>query len=283
MKESFDQEILYSYLQNRRWKDFLSVLSRNKKEITSNPTALNATKYFLSELFKNVNENQPELYLEEFDMIILLHAGKYFVLDEDDFRKVIKFKLDGQDVVNSEKAYNFARNYMQYDFAKNYCEVYESRQPEKVSHSNEDKISVVINKNISEEDFTIPLFKSNRERIFFNALKDYFPNYHTYPNVAVSSVIDFNKISTFLTSPQKDYFLKSIIDCVIFDPSEEYKPKYFFEIDSDYHDEESIKQKDEWKDLFFSLSGKKLYRIRPIDNQIDKEMFLTIIKEVFVR
>lgn len=203
------------------------------------------------------------------------------MLEEDQIKLIINYKIEGLKKRSLELAYDFAKNWSQYDFALLFCKEYESKQPEIIPHSLSGDISVTHNKNIGDVDFTIPLFKSNREINFFQAVKEFFPNYHTYPNVAISCIIDYNKIESSLTSEQKDYFLKSIIDCVVFDSFENYQPKYFFEIDSDYHDEDSRKIKDSWKDHFFSIAGQKLYRIRPLEKRSDKEMFLNILKEIF--
>jgi len=282
MKEDFDPETLYELLYNKRWKKFLSILNREKDAILSNHVAIQATNLFFDEFIKSVKINDPVLYLDEFDIIILLHTGKYYKLSDEQIKTVIHYKMEGLIKRSSSEAFNFAKDWKRYDFALKFCKEYESKQPEIISHSFSDEISVTHNKNIGDTDFTIPLFKSTRESNFFKAVKEFFPNYHTYPNVAISCIIDFKKIESYLQSEQKDYFLKSIVDCVVFDSFENYQPKYFFEIDSNYHDSDDRKLKDSWKDLFFSRAGQKLYRIRPLEKRIDKEMFLNVIKDLFV-
>lgn len=96
----------------------------------------------------------------------------------------------------------------------------------------------------------------------------------------MSCLIDFKKIKSSLSSEQRDYFLKSIVDCVVFDPRNKYKPVFFFEMDSKYHDSENQQKKDRWKDRFFSLAGKHLYRVRPLSKEVGRKEFVELISEV---
>ncbi|WP_429044668.1 hypothetical protein, partial [Aeromonas veronii] len=43
-------------------------------------------------------------------------------------------------------------------------------------------------------DWLQPLFKSKLESEFYQALKNVFPTYFIYPNVALSNIFDFDKI-----------------------------------------------------------------------------------------
>ncbi|PSU88133.1 DUF2726 domain-containing protein [Photobacterium kishitanii] len=110
-------------------------------------------------------------------------------------------------------------------------------------------------------DWLMPLFKSNQELIFNQALKDVFPTYFIYPNVAVSNLFDFDLIKTHLSSFEREYFFKAIIDFVVYDPID-YTPKFFFEVDSVFHDSAEARIRDNKKNKIFEVAGIKLNRVR---------------------
>ncbi|MCQ9062463.1 DUF2726 domain-containing protein [Vibrio sp. 378] len=127
-------------------------------------------------------------------------------------------------------------------------------------------------------DWLVPLFKSEQERLFNQALKEVFPNFFIYPNVAVSNLFDFSEIKVHLTSDERDYFFKAIVDFVIYDPVD-YTPKYFFEVDSVYHDTAEATIRDNKKNTFFEVAGLNLYRVRlQSDSLTQKHEFIREIR-----
>ncbi|WP_429044008.1 DUF2726 domain-containing protein [Aeromonas veronii] len=75
-----------------------------------------------------------------------------------------------------------------------------------------------------------------------------------------------------LGAESKSYFFKAIIDFVVYDPVDNHNPKYFFEVDSAYHDSDKAKRNDALKDDIFSIANIELIRIRPSD-QVDGNRF----------
>lgn len=81
-----------------------------------------------------------------------------------------------------------------------------------------------------------------------------------------------------LTSDERDYFFKAIVDFVIYDPVD-YTPKYFFEVDSVYHDTAEATIRDNKKNTFFEVAGLKLYRVRlQSDSLTQKHEFIREIR-----
>ncbi|MBU0558578.1 MAG: DUF2726 domain-containing protein [Bacteroidetes bacterium] len=280
-KEVFDPEKLFLLLEGKHWNEFLSLLYRNKKDISQNQVALQAKSLFIGEFIKHVESSDPIIFKEVLDLLLLMNSEKHFDLNERDLHKIVTFYLEALKNTNEEKAVKFALRWKRFDNVDKYLQEVLAKQPLYVSHSNYDSIQVTKNKNVEQINHTISLFKSPLEYDFFCAVKENFPNYHTYPNVALSCIIEYDKIKDELNDKQRDYFLKSIVDCVVYDPDDSYKPKYFFELDSTYHDNEESRIKDSWKDLFFSKAGVKLYRIRAKNKNANKESYLALIKELF--
>ena len=59
---------------------------------------------------------------------------------------------------------------------------------------------------------------------FFMGVRDVYQMFVVYPNVALSCVIDFKKIQKSLSEEEKTFFFRGIIDCVVFDQHNNYKP-----------------------------------------------------------
>ncbi|MEZ4912253.1 MAG: DUF2726 domain-containing protein [Saprospiraceae bacterium] len=178
-------------------------------------------------------------------------------------------------------AYQYARQYPKEEFAITIIEKFEASQPKEVEHTQSGYIKLTHNNQIQEEDCRISLFKSKEEQKMFLAFKRIFDTYQIYPNVALSSLIDYQKVKERLSQNEKKYFLRASVDLVVFEPFNQYEPIYFFELDSVWHDEEGAKEKDMMKDNIFSTAGLKLFRIRDKQNQkINEEEFIELVKEV---
>lgn len=117
--------------------------------------------------------------------------------------------------------------------------------------------------------------------MFFEAVRSAFPTFYPYPNVAVSCVIDYEAIKNALTTAEREYFFKAIIDSVVFDNCDGYEPKYFVELDSHYHDNQLAEKNDRMKDAIFNAANVKLIRIRLHDHwDASVEQFKQLVLEV---
>jgi hypothetical protein len=233
-KNTLNPEEMYNKISSRQWMDFLDLLYQHKNEIPHNPVIQQAINVFIGEFLKQINSDTIEVHLRPLEKIFLLHSGKLYKFNEKEINNVVTYLLEHYSQNNLKKAYNLSLDWTQLSISKSIIEEYEKTRPIKVVHNQINSVQVTHNPNISIVDYSIPLFKSNLEYEFFMALVETYPNYSTYPNVAVSCLLDFDQIKKSLTSSQKEYFLKSILDCVIFDPRNKYTPKFFFEIDSHY-------------------------------------------------
>lgn len=109
---------------------------------------------------------------------------------------------------------------------------------------------------------TIRLFKSKQEENFYEAIRRFFPTYHFYPNVTLSSVLNYPAIKDQLSEKAKSYFFQAIIGSVVFDVGSGYEPRYFIELDSSFHDETKAQANDQLKDSIFRAANTKLIRVR---------------------
>jgi hypothetical protein len=212
-------------------------------------------------------------------MLWLLDSGKFYRVNEEERKKIV-CQLVKRKPSKSIETYSFAKMYPGEPICEKVIIDYEKSIPKAVEHTQEAVISVTESREVSNVDYTISLFKSRQEVEFFYALKRTYDSYQIYPNVAISCLLSWQLIKESLTSSERDYYFKGIIDFVVFDQADGFKPIHFFELDSIYHDLEERKAKDVLKDSIFSKAGVKIIRIRKHDKTISEQDFIKLIREL---
>jgi len=276
-----NQEEIFQAIQKEDWEFLVKTLHKNKKDITSDPLLKLAADTFITE-FLNIARGYPnghEDTLSNLEMLYLLDAGKYYKLNDNDHKKLIcQIVQRKQDKLI--EAYKYAKNYPDEEICKTIIDKYEKLISKTVNHSQARRISVTEREDIANVDYTSNLFKSEQEIEFFYALKGTYDSYQIYPNVAISCLLNWQLIKDELTKKEKDYFFKGIVDFVVFDQAEGFKPVHFFELDSIFHDNEEVKAKDNLKDSIFSKAGVKIRRIRKQDKSVNRQEFIKLIREL---
>jgi len=278
-------EQVYQLINQKKWSDLIRLAHDYHKVISSDDMLENAFKTFENELFRNLDEiSKDKDFSVNLSHLYLMHTCKIYQLPSEYFKKVC-IELTKLHFANGEieTAYNYAKQFSQEKISLDVINEYEKSLPKIVEHSQSKNIKVIENKEIAQFNHAISLFKSKQEYDFFMAVREVFPMYTVYPNVAVSCIIDFEKIKLSLPQNEKDYFFTSIVDCVVFDHHKNYFPIYFFELDSSLHDSEIQKKKDIFKDKTLAYAGLKLYRIRKMSQLQGKNEFMQLIREVFER
>ncbi len=275
-------EEVYQFLAEKNWTRLVDLFHTYCETIPSDYSLEAAFKIVEDETIRNFDEFKEDKNFERnLSNLYLLHIGKLYSLSPKTIDKVIvelaKLHNNKGDI---KIAYSYASQLPQDSFCASIIEKYSQTLPKVVTHSQGRKIQVTENKNISAINHTISLFKSGQEHDFFMAVRDRFPNFMTYPNVALSSLIDFDEIQSVLSSKEKEYFFRAVVDCVVFDQHKEYIPIYFFELDSSTHDNEKQRRRDNMKDHILAAAGQKLYRIRKLARSQGKNEFINLISEV---
>lgn len=87
-----------------------------------------------------------------------------------------------------------------------------------------------------------------------------------------------------MSSEERSYFFRAVIDTVVFDSANGYEPKFFIELDSQYHDTEMATSNDHMKDNIFKAANVKLIRIRAYDqNEVTVDKFKNLVIEIMRR
>lgn len=105
------------------------------------------------------------------------------------------------------------------------------------------------------------LCDSSQEKAFLRALRLYFPAMFAYPNVALRSFINLDKIRPSPSDRLCQYSRSSRVDVLLCTHDED--PVAGFELDSAWHDGSDARSRDAMKNKLFQLSGIPLIRIRP--------------------
>ncbi len=156
---------------------------------------------------------------------------------------------------------------------------YDRTQPKIVEHSQQRTIQVTVNNEVEPVDSTISLFKSKQEYNFYRAVREVYSTCLVFPNVAVTALVDFDQIKHFLDQNERSYFFKALVDCVVFDAENSFKPFKMLEFDSVYHDSEKQQANDRIKDKIMAKAGHKLIRIR-IKTVMSEQDLTRLIREV---
>ena len=276
-----DQEELYSKLAKQDFNSLIGILHKHSREIKSDLLLSQAATVIAKELVRLAeltNEARLLIHLEEYFTLIKM---QYVDLDEHVKRgvviEIVKLLVDG-----SESQLEYARLYPGEPICAESISRATAKQPNLIAH--EQDYSIRLTANIQNERVTnarSPLFKSGDEQRMFLAFKRVFDTYQVYPNVAVSAVVSYDTIKDQLSREEADYFFKSVIDLVVFEPFQSYLPVHFFELDSVWHNSEKAERNDRMKDRIFTVAGLKLLRIRhQTDQEIDEEAFEKLAREI---
>lgn len=277
-------------IQTKEWFQLINVIHENYRHqsFLNNKSILNLLKIFELQFCKDLENDLKNANSQSvLETIFALDKGRVYVLSDHTLTQVVaKLAKVYEQQGSRQEAYNFAKMRPSDPICAAIIKSYEESNSTLVEHSQMRKIQVTTNeRNISPNiDYTRSLFgspPSPQEKYFYDACRERFPSHIIYPNVALQVVIDYDKIKPKLSENEHKYFLAAVIDCVIFDQDNDYKPIYFFELDSSFHSKPKVMQNDELKDKIFSIAGHKLYRIRRIAKHQGKDEFIQVIKEIF--
>ena len=283
MMTNIDYEHIYQLIFRKEWVELLDIIVHKYSKITSSDEqVMRAVKIFEDEFFIELDKgNENDNIAPLLNNLLLLHIGRTYKLPEERFvRVVVELTRIYSEKGRKEEAYRYAELCPKNEACANFMKNYKNTLPKVIEHSQSDQIRVTENRKIVNENYTTSLFKSRQEEEFFMGVREAFPMYTVYPNVALSCVINFDKIKIHLSQEERAFFFKGIIDCVVFDHHKNYKPTRFYELDSFYHDSPEQKQKDSYKDNILSLAGQRLNRIRQTLGNQGRNEFMMLVREM---
>lgn len=283
MTTNIDYEQIYQLTFGKQWLELLDLVYKYSRIASTDELVMSAVRTFENEFFEELDRGITKDNLETLlEKLFLLDKGKIYQLSKERSGRIVVelvklYKSKGL----TKQAYDYAKFYPKNEICAEVISEYEGALPTKViTHSQTQTIRVIQNNNIANVNYTTSLFKSRQEMEFFMAVREVFQMFVVYPNVSISCLINFDKIKNELSSEEKSFFFKGIVDCVVFDQHNNYKPIKFFELDSPHHDLQEQKLRDNYKNNILALAGQKLYRIRKISDRQGKTEFIKLIREI---
>ena len=272
-----DHETVYKLLYGERWSDLIDLVHRNRESIKEDELLSRAVGMFAGVFLGGLGRRKPSSVQPELEKLFLLHVGGFHRLEADQFERTVE-ALVRLNLSRPATAAGYARHCPENPIC---AEVLgKSALRKRLEHADSDAAALDAVTPSTDRDATVSLFKSEQEKAFFLAVREVFATYLVYPNVALSSMIDFETIRGELTADERNYFFRGVIDCVVFDQHGDYRPLYFFELDSPLHDDVDRQAADRCKDRIVSLAGRKLIRVRPRGRRSGKETFLKLLKSL---
>ncbi len=276
-----DREALFQMLSRKEWDEIAKVMFQNAKLLGSDPIIQQAIRLFESEFFSETDRLPPRERLKIYEYPGLIIELKKHAFSEQFVCRFIDEKLKLLKVENSNSLISFAASHQDRPLAREILNEIDSKSPEVIADARREHVSIRGTSTSGGDAKTTNLFKSKQEQHFFEAVRDAFPTYHPYPNVAISCVLNFEAIKARLSQIERDYFFRAIIDCVVFDTRDGYEPRFFIELDSHYHDSQRAKANDALKDAIFTAANVKLIRIRAHQrSETTANQFKQIVLEV---
>ncbi|XLM19283.1 DUF2726 domain-containing protein (plasmid) [Pseudomonas sp. PLMAX] len=259
---AFDRESMYHMLAKRDWEGLSNTLVTHAKELKNDPVTQQAIQFFESDFFADSAGYASKVRYQKFETIaLMIELGKHG-FSRGFLDRFVDEKLKVMQELNMSSLLSFAISNQHRPLAQQIIKDKQSSQPEQIANARRGDVSVKASQVHASAPKIVKLFKSQQEENFFEAVRRVFPTYNPYPNVALSSVLDIDAFKDDLTPRERDYFFRAVVDSVVFDARDSYTPKFFFELDSVYHDSTRAKENDAMKDSIFKAANVKLIRIR---------------------
>lgn len=278
---NFNREEIFNLIYQKQWIELIRLLHEKGDSISKSgdEIVITAIKTFIEQFMCEVKSDGCNKYIDQLHMLFSMHRTEILKISDEDFNSIVVKLANYYAQSNLEEAKYYADFSPKHPFCADIIKRYSETSPLIINHSQVQAVQVTTRQNISQVDATVSLFKSRQEKDFFLALCQLFPRLDVYPNVALSCLINYEVIKDDLSIKEKDFFYKGIVDCVVFDRTK-YNPIYFFELDSDYHDNKIQTEKDGYKDNIISRAGQKLYRIRKKRSDIGIEHFVNLLNDI---
>ncbi|GAB5520998.1 MAG: DUF2726 domain-containing protein [Rhodothermales bacterium] len=267
-------EQLFQHIHAHRWAEALAVVYARREAIPDDPLLQHALATLVDAFLNDLGADGPLPHADALDTLFLLHTGAFVVLPEAAFTQVV-VALVHLHKDRPETAVGYARFCPD---APACAALIAAHTPDTLRTDAE--ATVTTQPARASRDAIQPLFRSRQEATFFTAVREVFPMYAVYPNVALHACLDADALRPHLDAAERAYLFRALVDCVVFDQHDGYRPRYFFELDSPWHDLPERKAQDRRKDHILAEAGQRLYRIRMHERNPTVAQFVALLRDV---
>lgn len=275
-----DHEVVYQLLHDHAWADLLALVHTHRDAATQDPLFAQAVGTAVQQLLQQLDADRPargSAEAEALETLFLLHTGHFYRLPELQFGTVIEHLV----IIHAERP-EMALGYARFAPDRPICAALLAEQgsPDPIEHAQDDILDVRHRATDRAEARVRPLFRSQQEEAFFLAVREVYATYFAYPNVALSTVLNYDALAPELTADERTFFFRGHVDCVVLDQHDGYRPLLFFELDSPWHDAPERQRNDRLKDRILALAGCDFYRLRHHGPRAHRADFVRLLREL---
>lgn len=260
---TFSQEALYALLHERAWLPLFQLVHRHHTHIAQDPLCRQAVERAADQMLTHLEATPPSLQTPEaeaLEMLFLLHTGGFYELPARS-REVVIEHLVRLHADRPAQAVGYARHAPE----RPVCAATLQRYAPAERQARPADVDLDVRYRAPEAMPPVRvrgLFRSQQEAAFFRAVRAVYPTFLVYPNVALHAFLDADALRPHLTAEERSVLFRGLVDCVVFDPAEAYRPVVCFELDSALHDDPARAHRDWLKDRILAQAGCPLYRLR---------------------
>ncbi|MEM6645471.1 MAG: hypothetical protein AAF730_04385 [Bacteroidota bacterium] len=269
-------EQLFQHIQARRWDAALQIVYARREALPDDPLLQHAVNTLLAAFRHDLAAEGPSAHADALGTLFLLHTSQFMALPDEAFAEVVvalvTLHADRPDV-----AVGYAQHCPE---APACAAILAKHTPDTLRADAQATVTAAPAR--ASRQATRPLFRSQQEATFFNAVREVFPMYAVYPNVALHACLDADALRPHLDAADRAYLFRALVDCVVFDQHDGYRPRYFFELDSPWHDLPERRAQDQRKDRILAEAGQRLYRIRMHQRNPTVAAFVALLRDLTV-
>ncbi len=264
------------FLQTKEWLKLNELLSdeKNCKELATDPIFSVFEMYLIIEVKRHENDGNENLYTVLARIFQLNQILKILKLSEKCVLELTEYLF--QKNPSEQYAKILTDNIQAHEFLK-------SKTIERTDKIEKTILASNLNVKIGatgELDFSKSIFNSPQEKELYLASKRVLKDEILLPNIALSSIIN-SKVIELLEKRTKTFFFQSTLDLCIVD-SKTFRPKFFIELDSSWHEKPKQIENDRMKTEIFEKAGMELHRLRKKENKSMDEIFELYIRNNYV-
>lgn len=269
------REDLFQEIQKKNYNGVIDFLKTNHSIDKTDPIIQSALGHFFNELINDKSKEQHHIFTQLFN----LTSGKspFYVFPDQQYKEIVLYLV--KSASKRDEAYFYAKNLPNDPECAICMAAYEKEIPREMNHAQNKSITV---KELTSENenITSSIFNSNQEKLFYFALRNCYPTHFIYPNMSLSTIINFALIENAFSITDKKYFYNTTVDFVLIDQFNDFKPMLVFELDSEWHRINNQKEKDDTKNRIIRASGLPLYRIEHFSKYKTVDEFEKVILEI---
>lgn len=265
-----------TYLQTKEWLKLNQLLSSesNCKELATDPIFMVFEMNIINEIKRYENNGDENLSTVLVRIFQLNQNLKILKLSENCVLELAEY------LFHKHPSEQYAKILTRNSHAQEFLKSKDYERTEKIENTIlASNLDVKIGSS-GELDFSKSIFNSPQEKELYLASKRILPNELILPNIALSSIINSSVIK-LLANKTRSFFFQATLDLCIVDP-QSFRPKFFIELDSSWHDNPKQIDNDRMKNEIFERAGMELHRLRKKENRSMDEIFEMYIKKNYL-